>query len=235
MSSILNCIIVDDEPVAREILATYVEKTPNLHLIASYQNALEVIQTTHDENIDIYFLDINMPEITGLSLAKILGNASHIIFTTAYREYAVDGFDLQATDYLLKPISFDRFLQAIQKITIQQKSSTTTHQETNTSNFMFVRADRKMIKVDFKDIFYVESLGDYVKIVTQKETITSRDTISNLEEKLNSDFFLRTHRSFIVNMHQIHSYTNEFIEIENKAIPISRTYKDVVLQKLAQV
>lgn len=232
MSTKLNCIVVDDEPVAREILATYIEKTPNLHLIASYQNALEVIQTTHDHSVDIYFLDINMPEITGLSLAKILGNSGHIIFTTAYREYAVDGFDLQATDYLLKPISFDRFLQAIQKITSKSKPTLAPSTETKATDFMFVRADRKMIKINFDTILYIESLGDYVKIITQKETITTRETISNLEKELNRDYFLRTHRSYIVNLHQINSYTNEFIEIENKAIPISRSYKEDVLKFL---
>lgn len=232
MSTKLNCIIVDDEPVAREILTTYIEKTSNLHLIASYQNALEVIQATHDHSIDIYFLDINMPEITGLSLAKILGNSTHIIFTTAYREYAVDGFDLQATDYLLKPISFDRFLQAIQKITSKSKPTAAPTIETNTPEFMFVRADRKMIKINFDTILYIESLGDYVKIITQKETITTRETITNLEKELNSNYFLRTHRSYIVNLHQISSYTNEFIEIENKAIPISRSYKEDVLKFL---
>ena len=234
MNNMLNCIIVDDEPIAREILTTYIERTPNLQLIASFQNALEVIQNSKKDEVDIYFLDINMPEITGLSLAKILGNSAHIVFTTAYREYAVDGFDLQATDYLLKPISFERFLQTIQKITSNIKTNHFPITETQEANFMFLRVDRKMVKINFNEILYIESLGDYIKIILQKETITTRETITNLEEKLNPNFFLRTHRSYIVNFNHIDSYTNEYIEIKKKAIPISRTFKDFVLKKLAK-
>ena len=152
---------------------------------------------------------------------------SKIIFTTAYRDYAVDGFKLEAVDYLLKPIAYDRFLEAIKKVDSTDKVEII-------STFMFVRSDRKMVKVDFEDIFYVESLSDYVKIITIDNTIITRETITNLEEKLNKNF-IRIHRSYLVPLNKITSNTNEFIEINKKALPISRSYKESVLQKLAQV
>lgn len=224
----MRCVIVDDEPMAREILASYIEKTANLQLIKSCKNASEALVFMQENEVDVYFLDINMPEISGLSLAKIINKKAQIIFTTAYRDYAVDGFDLMAADYLLKPISYDRFLAAVEKVNPIKDSK-------NNNHFMFVRADRKMVKIDFKSILYIESLSDYVKIFTSKKSIITRETISNLEQKLEGKSFIRIHRSFIVSFDKITSYTNEFIEIDKKALPISRSYKESVLQKLAEV
>jgi|TARA_B100000809_G_scaffold107967_1_gene106461 DNA-binding LytR/AlgR family response regulator len=233
----ITCVIVDDEPIAREILASFVAKIPNLELVKTYKNAIEALEISHQQKIDLFFLDINMPEISGLSLAKSIHKKSKIIFTTAYREYAVDGFNLQAVDYLLKPISFDRFLQAIntyfQGVSIIEKQVKVT--ETNQKNdFVFVRSDRKMIKINFDEILYVESLSDYIKIHLKDKTIVTRETISNLETKLPAKNFLRIHRSFIVNLKKAVSYTNEFVEIGKNAIPISRTYKENVLKKLTE-
>ena len=224
----LKCIIVDDEPVARDIISSYIKKVPNLELIKSFKNASDAILFLQDNSADLFFLDINMPEISGLSLAKIIHNKTQIIFTTAYREYAIEGFNLNVVDYLLKPISFDRFMEAIQKIKPLKK-------EVANKEFMFVRSDRKMVKLDLKSILYIESLSDYVKIFTQEKTIITRETISKIQEKLPKNNFLRIHRSYIISIKNINSYTNEFIEIKNKAIPISRSYKESVLQKLAQV
>ena len=224
----LKCVIVDDEPIALEILTSYIDKTSQLELIKSCKNASEALVFMQENSADIYFLDINMSEITGLSLAKIIDKKAKVIFTTAYREYAVDGFNLQAVDYLLKLISFVRFLQAIQKI-IPSKTAE------NKVDFMFVRSERKMIKIDFDTILYIESLSDYVKIITTQKTIVTRENISSLEEKLAYDNFIRIHRSYIVSINKMTSYTNEFIEIKNKALPMSRSYKESVLQKLAEV
>ena len=235
MTNKITCVIVDDEPVAREILESFVEKTPSLTLIASCKNAVEALQIAQAENIDLFFLDINMPEINGLSLAKIINKKSKIIFTTAYRDYAVDGFDLQATDYLLKPIAFDRFLQAVQKTVINSNHKQKANQKNTENNFMFVRSDRKMVKINFFDILFIESLGDYVKVFTNDNTIITRETISSFEEKLPELEFLRVHRSFIIAINKIDSYTNEYIEIQKKAIPVSRSYKEVVLQKLSNL
>lgn len=235
MSRNLRCVIVDDEPIAREILISFVEKTPNLELIKSCKNATEAIDVLQKETIDLFFLDINMPEITGLSLAKIINKKSKIIFTTAYRDYAVDGFNLNVVDYLLKPIAFDRFLQAVQKVFELNTVIKTSEEKENNSDFMFVRADRKMIKITFDAILYIESLGDYLKIFTKESSIITRETMGNLEAKLPVKKFIRTHRSFIISLSKITSYTNEFIEVKNKAIPMSRSYKESVLQKLAEV
>ena len=233
----INCVIVDDEPVARNILATFVAKIPNLNLVKSCKNAMEAFEVSNSQNIDLFFLDINMPDISGLSLAKTINKKSKIIFTTAYREYAVDGFDLQAVDYLLKPIAFDRFLQAVNKFFETQSviSKQVEIKETSVKNdYIFVRSERKMVKINFDEILYVESLSDYIKIHTIDAVLVTRETISNLEMKLPSLQFLRIHRSYIVNLKKIDSYTNEFIEIEKNAIPISRTYKENVLKKLAK-
>ena len=211
-------------------------KIHNLELVATCKNVSEAFTVLQNESVQLIFLDINMPEISGLSLAKSIQHKSQVVFTTAYREYALEGFDLQAIDYLLKPISFDRFLKAVQKYFDLHVSKETVKEEVQSSEketSIFVRSDRKMVKVRFNEIRYVESLSDYVKIFTNEETIVTRETISNIESKLPSKEFLRTHRSYIVSMNKINSFTNEFVELDKKAIPISRSYKENVLQKLA--
>ena len=236
MSDRVTCMIVDDEPMAREIISSFVGKIHNLELVATCKNVSEAFSVLQKESIQLIFLDINMPEISGLSLAKSIQHKSQVIFTTAYREYAIEGFDLQAVDYLLKPISFDRFLKAVQKYFDLHVSKEIIKQEIVSEakeTFIFVRSDRKMVKVRFKEINYIESLSDYVKIFTDKETIITRETISNIESKLPSNEFLRTHRSYIVSIPKIDSFTNEFLELDKKAIPIRRSYKENVLQKLA--
>ncbi|MFN0727950.1 LytR/AlgR family response regulator transcription factor [Polaribacter gochangensis] len=234
MSKKIKCIIVDDEPMAREILVSYVEKISNLELIKSCKNALEAFDVINEQKIDLLFLDINMPEVSGLSLAKMIGKESKVIFTTAYRDYAVEGFNLKAVDYLLKPIAFDRFLEAVNTFfdTISVAEESPKENKNVTADFFFVRSERKMVKVNFVEILYIESLSDYIKICTQNSTIITRETITNVEAKLPSQQFLRVHRSYIVSLKGIDSYTNEFLEIAQKAIPISRKYKDVVLKKL---
>jgi DNA-binding LytR/AlgR family response regulator len=237
MSDKVTCMIVDDEPMAREIISSFVGKIHNLELVATCKNVSEAFSVLQKESIQLIFLDINMPEISGLSLAKSIQHKSQVIFTTAYREYAIEGFDLQAVDYLLKPISFDRFLKAVQKYFDLHISKETVKKEVQyleKETSIFVRSDRKMVKVRFKEINYIESLSDYVKIFTDKETIITRETISNIESKLPSNEFLRTHRSYIVSMPKIDSFTNELIELKKKAIPISRSYKENVLQKLTR-
>ncbi len=235
MNNMYRCVVVDDEPIAREIIESFIEKTPNLKLLGSFQNAVEVLNFEQKHNVDLYFLDINMPEINGLSLAKIINKKAHIIFTTAYRDYAIDGFNLNVIDYLLKPIAFDRFLQAIEKLPKESQLFSTTFNQEQKSDFLFIRSERKMIKVSFNDILYIESLSDYIKIYLNNEIIVTRETISNINDKLPQNLFIRIHRSYIISIDKIHSYTNEFIEVSKKALPISRSYKESVLQKLAEM
>lgn len=234
MSNNVRYIIVDDELIAREVLETHLSKISNFTLIGSCKNALEAFQIINRENVDLIFLDINMPEISGLSFAKAISKNTKIIFTTAYREYALDGFDLQAVDYLLKPISFERLLQAVNKYLGENIRESVQSEEDcdEKCDSIFVRADRKMVKVVFSDIDYIESLSDYVKIFVSGETIITRETITNIEAKLPKNDFIRVHRSFIVSLNKIKSFTNETIDLENKEIPISRTYRTLVLEKI---
>ncbi len=238
MPEIIQCIIVDDEPIAREILESHLSKISAVKVIASCKSAIDAFNVINTEQVDLIFLDINMPEISGLSFAKSINKNIKIIFTTAYREYAVDGFDLQAVDYLLKPISSERLLQSINKY--MDENAPLKHVEPieiipEKSESFFVRSERKMIKICYSEIQFIESLSDYVKIHLTDKTVVTRDTIINIETKLPQKDFIRTHRSFIVSISHIDSFTNEYVEILKKQIPISRSYKKEVLLKLESI
>lgn len=235
MTKTINCIIVDDELTAREILQSHLKKLDAVKVVATCKNAIEAFNALNSEKVDLVFLDINMPEISGLSFAKSITKDVKVIFTTAYREYAVDGFELQAVDYLLKPISFERLLKAVNKFIGEQKQSNLKEEWSSVqekSDFMFVRSERKMVKIDFEDILYVESFSDYVKIHLENKMVVTRETISNIEAKLLQKDFIRTHRSFIASIAKIEYFTNEYVEISKKALPISRSYKKDVLARL---
>jgi len=237
MSKKIQCIIVDDEPVAREILERHLSGIKALEVVGSCKSALEAFNLISTSHVDLVFLDINMPEISGLSFARSINRNIKIIFTTAYREYAVEGFDLQAVDYLLKPISFERLLQAINKY-LGENTGGVPFQEREIlqekSDSFFVRSDRKMIKIPFHEIRYVESLADYIKIHLKDRTVVTRETISNIEAKLPQKDFIRVHRSYIVSFAYIDLFTSEFVEVQKRQIPISRSYRDSVLEKLGK-
>ncbi len=231
MSKLYTAIIIDDEPMAREILESHLAKMDTMNLIGSYKSASEGFSIISKQKVDLIFLDINMPEITGLMFANAIKGMAQVIFTTAHREYAVEGFDLQAVDYLLKPISLERFMAAVNKFIQLQGTQTITDQH----DFTFFRCERKMVKVDFDSVNHVESCGDYIKIHTVGEVIITRETMTNVSEKLPEAQFLRTHRSFIIALDKIDSYTNEHINIGRTAVPISRTYRDGVMSRLMAV
>ncbi len=234
----IKCLIVDDELIAREILENHISKISTFQIVKSCKNAIEAFHVINSQKVDLIFLDINMPDISGLSFAKSINKNIKIIFTTAYREYAVDGFDLQAVDYLLKPISFERFFKAVNKYLDENIQNTYTQVENDIAElneFIFVRSERKMVKIDFEEIIYIESLSDYIKIHLNGKTIITREAISSIEVKLPQIDFLRVHRSYIISLKKINSFTNEFIEINGHEIPISRSYKDVVLKKLGSI
>ena len=231
----INCIIVDDEHVARDILENLLSQIDFVKVVASCKNAVEAFNAINKEKIDLIFLDINMPEISGLSFARSVNRDIKIIFTTAYREYAVEGFDLHAVDYLLKPISPDRLLQAINKFVNEKPASREPSPVEDTDagdNHIFVRADRKMVKINFKDILFIESIGDYIKIHLENKSVVTRESITNIEALLPRDSFLRTHRSFIISADKIDSFTSEYIDIGKNQVPVSRSYRDEVLKKL---
>jgi DNA-binding LytR/AlgR family response regulator len=236
MSKQIACIIVDDEAIAREVIATHLAKIKNITIVKSCSNAIEAFNCISNNTIDLVFLDINMPEISGIAFAKSINKDIKIIFTTAYRDYAVEGFELQAVDYLLKPIAFERLLKAVTtyfevyNTNIEHKVQTIE----STNSFMFVRSERKMLKIDFNSIIYIESYSDYIKIHLPNETIITRETISAIEAKLPKQQFMRIHRSFIISLHNIESFTNEHITINKQALPISRSYRKEVLARLEQ-
>ena len=238
MAKKANCIIVDDEPMAREILMNHLQRIEAISIVADCKNAIEAFNVINSNKIDLIFLDINMPEISGLSFAKSINKNIKVIFTTAYREYAIYGFDLQAVDYLLKPISFERLLQAVNKFldeSVTPVVENLSEVRFEKSDFIFVRSDRKMVKIEFSEINYIESFSDYLKIHLQDKTIVTRETISNIEVKLPQKKFIRIHRSYITAISKIESFTNEFVEVNKKALPISRSYKKEVLDRLENV
>ena len=203
----ISCIIVDDESIARDIIVSHLSKIDSIEVVATCKNAIEAFNILSSKTVDLIFLDINMPEISGIAFAKSINKDVKIIFTTAYRDYAVEGFDLQAVDYLLKPISFERLVKAVNRyfeVHNSLKQTDVLPDETNT--FIFVRADRKMIKIDFDSILYIESYSDYIKIhLDKQDTIITRETISAIEAKLPNNSFLRIHRSFIICLEKIQS------------------------------
>lgn len=225
----MKCIIVDDEPIAQDILQNFVEKVDFLELTGVFDNATAAFNSVQKGEVELVFLDINMPGIDGMAFAKILPKEIKVIFTTAYREYAVEGFDLHATDYLLKPISFERFLKSVNRL---QENQVAPQTEGIDRKFVFVRVDRKMEKLAFDDILYIESYADYLKIHLKNEMLVVRETLSNFEEKLPASEFLRVHRSYIARLEAIDSYTHEQVEVHKNSLPISRSYKEKVLEVL---
>jgi DNA-binding LytR/AlgR family response regulator len=233
----LKCLLVDDEPLALQVLEKYVSGLPQLELVASCTNAFKAIEMLQKKKIDLVFLDIQMPKLSGISLVKTLQYRPKIIFTTAFKEYAVEAFDLDAVDYLVKPVSFERFLKAVNKA-LQQGEATEAEEEEETvvhsgSGFLYFRADRKMVKVFLDEIIYIESLKDYVKIHRRNnKPLIVKQSISTLEAMLPETGFVRIHRSFIVSVSKITAYTSHDVEIGSLELPIGRLYSNNI-QKLA--
>ena len=231
-----KCLIVDDEPLAIELIKDHIERIPQLEIAATCQNALEAFEVLKKESIDLMFLDIQMPMLTGMEFVKSLQHPPSIIFTTAYRQYAVESYELDVVDYLLKPITFTRFFKAINKYFNTLNPNANTPQVAPIATpipeaYIYVNANRKHIKVFFKDILFVESLKDYIRIHTDEKSIVTKDKISEFETKL-PDSFLRVHRSFIVNTEKITAFTANDIEIAKHEIPIGISYKQQVFDFL---
>jgi len=227
----IRCLVIDDEPPAREILKQHIAGVEALELSGTCSNAVEAISFLKEHPVDLMFLDIQMPQLLGTNFIRTLKNAPKVIFTTAYRKYAIEGFELDAVDYILKPISFERFLKAVNKV-LQLNFSTehllpaTSDKNTEAANsFLYFRADRKMVKVFFRDILFIEALKDYIKIVTVSKTIVTKYVLSTLEEMLPSTEFLRIHKSYIVSIGKIESYNADSIQIAKHELPVGRLYK----------
>jgi DNA-binding LytR/AlgR family response regulator len=234
----MNTIIVDDEPLAQDVLETYIEKIPELNLVGKCSNALEANDMLKSQSIDLMFLDIQMPQLTGIDFLKTLSKPPMVIFTTAYPNYALDGFELNALDYLLKPISLERFMKAVNKaleqFELQSRESGEAVGGEDDPDFIFVKADKKLVKVKYDDILYIEGLKDYVIIRMDADRVITLQTMKSLESKMPQDRFKRIHRSYIVNLDRINAIVGNMVEViekkETKHLPIGKNYRDELLE-----
>lgn len=232
MSTSIKCLIVDDEPLAVDVIKGYVNQVPQLELIDTCHDAMSAFQILNDQSIDLIFLDIEMPGINGISFIKSLTDPPAVILTTAFREYAFESYEIEVVDYLLKPISFDRFFKAINKhMKAKTEPAEAPASPAKSGGSIYVYSNKKNLKVYFDEILYIESIKDYITIHTIDAQIISKNTITNFEELLPS-IFLRVHRSFIINTAKITAYTHQDIEIGEKEIPIGTSYKKTVLEQL---
>ncbi len=229
----IRCLVVDDEPLALHILEDYISKMPHLELVKSTTNPIEALQLVQDGGIDLVFLDVQMPELTGIQFLRIANGRTKVILTTAYPQYALEGYELDVIDYLLKPIAFDRFFKATQKAQsiIQPSAKTETKVETTQqtdflSDFIFVKTEHKIQKVYLKDILFIEGLKDYISIFTAAERIITLQNMKKMEDALPEKHFIRVHKSYIVSLNKIDSIERSRIFISDKIIPVGDTYRE---------
>jgi len=231
---VFKCLIADDEPIARQILENYCKDIPYLELVSSCKNAFEVMEELQKHEIDILFLDINMPKLSGISLLKTLTNPPNVIITSAYSEYAIEGFELAVVDYLLKPFSIERFLQAVMKV--KNKCLNTVveiKKEEKTPTSIFVKSDKKIVKINFDTINYIEAYGNYVEIFSESMILTQQ-TLSDFLEKLPENF-IRIHKSYAINLDELKSIEGNLVTIsENEKLPIGKSYKKLLIDKIEQ-
>ncbi len=232
-----KCIIIDDEPLAIEALTALLEKFPDMDIVETCRDSFQAFEVLQKKKVDLMFLDIQMPEVTGLSFVKSLQRPPKVILTTAYRQYALEAFDLDVVDYLLKPISLERLMKAINKYYKLADSGEQLLKPKETtgetvSDHIFVRADRKHVKVFFQDILYIEGLKDYVRIVTLNGNILPKLSLNQLETDLSENNFLRIHRSYIINLSKVTAFTSRFVEIDKWELPIGGSYRNMVLNLL---
>ncbi len=235
----INAIIVDDEPLAQDVLETYIKKMPEINLVRKCSNALEANEVLAEESVDLMFLDIQMPQLTGIEFLKTLAHPPLVIFTTAYDNYALEGFELNALDYLLKPISFERFMKAVNKagehLRLQaagdlDQANVTEIELGKDQDFFFVKADKKLVKIRYDEIIYIEGLKDYVIIRLNNSRVITLQTMKSLEEKLPQNIFRRIHRSYIINLNHIEALVGNMVEVieknQAKHLPIGKNYRD---------
>ena len=225
-----NCFIVDDEPLAIEVIENHLNKLEQFRVVGTYSDAVEAFVAIKNTPVDILFLDIEMPDFNGLDFIKSMSQKPEIVVTTAYRDFAVEGFDLNILDYLVKPIPFERFIMAIDKFL--DKKTPQIQNSTPFRDYIMIRAERKHIKIELANILYIEGLKDYVKIILADRTIMTKESIGHFIEHLSADQFIRIHKSFIVAIDKITAVTSYDVELGKTELPIGRKYKDVVLRRL---
>lgn len=223
----MKCIIIDDEPLAREILNEYVAELPSLELVGSYSSAIQAMEILKNQVVDLIFLDVNMPRLSGIDFLKALDRRPAVILTTAYPDYALQGYELDVVDYLLKPFSFERFLKAVHKADVRVDSPGELH-----GGRLLVRADKRTWLVDHEDIMYVESMGDYVKIYTKNRKHVVNESMKSIEDSLPGSQFIRVHKSWIVSRSAIDFIEGNYLMCSDQPIPIGKTYKDQLMKWL---
>lgn len=223
-----KCLIVEDEPLAAEVLQDYIRQVPFLKLIKTCSDAIYAMETLKEEKIDLVFLDIHLPKLKGLDFIKSLTNPPHIIITSAYHEYALEGHELNVLDYLLKPIEFKRFLKAVNRLSAVQEHTEDVSQKPSEREYLFFNVSKKKVKIFLDEILYIESLKEYIRVCTRQKTIITKFQLGEIEEILSRSNFLRVHRSFIVAKDKIDAFTATDVEVSGKQLPIGRSYKDVV-------
>jgi two-component system, LytTR family, response regulator len=234
----IKCLVIDDERLAREYIKNYIEKIPQLELLGEFNSPLKATELIKSGEVDLLFLDIQMPDITGIDFLRNLTHAPEVIFTTAYQEYALEGFNLSVVDYLLKPFSFDRFFQAVNKVIDKLENKVTTDNSTipvqaQTSfadTYLTIRADRKFYKINFGDLKYIEGQKAYVTFHTDKKKITALISLKQLEEALPEELFIRIHKSYIVSIKEILSLEGNLIEVFDTKLPVGKIYKENVMK-----
>jgi two-component system LytT family response regulator len=224
----IKCIIIEDEPLAVKVLADFISQVPFLQLQASFKDAILATDYLRHNTTDLIFLDIHLPRLKGMAFLKTLTNPPAVIITTAYHQYAVEGFDLNVTDYLLKPIEFERFLVAVNKVKPAEKDKQPSNENRDTKDFIFLTIQKKKVRILFSEVVYIESQREYVKIVTTKQEYISKMSTHEIEALLPPHIFKRIHRSFIVAINKIDSYTAEMVEVNGFSIPVGRGYKDIL-------
>ena len=227
----IKCIIIEDEPLAVKILSDYILQVPFLEIEGKFKDAILAADFLRDHNVDLIFLDIHLPKLKGMAFLKTLANPPAVIVTTAYHQYAVEGFELNVTDYLLKPFEFERFLIAVNKVKSIPKNEKVLNGNNEEKDFIFLNVNKKKVKILFAEIVYIESQREYIKIVATKKTYISKMSTKEIESVLPSNLFKRIHRSFIISLDKIESYTAETVEVNGISIPIGRGYRGV-LEKL---
>lgn len=228
----VTCIIVDDEPLSQDIVEKYIQDIPQLELIKKCSNALEAIEVLQNHDIQLIFLDINMPKLSGISFVKSLSKVPEIIFITAYPEFAVEGFEVEATDYILKPFSMERFMKAVNKALRKIAAKQTDRFSPPNPAYLIVKSDKKMHKINYEDILYFNSMGDYVKVFTKNKVLITNDTLKSIEVNLPELQFLRIHKSFIISINAIQYIEGNQIKVANDLLPIGLTYKDKLIEIL---
>ena len=228
-----NCLIIEDEPLAAEILRDYISEVSGFHLVAVCRDVMSATEYLRSHKIDVLFVDIHLPKVKGIDFIRTIQNQYQVILTTAYNQYAIEGYNLNVVDYLLKPIEFNRFLQAIQKINRNQPLAG-SEVPVQKDPFHFFNVDKKQVKVKINDILYIESLKDYVKIHTAKNYLVTKLQIGELESLLSSAHLLRVHKSYIINLDKVSAYSAGHVEIEGHEIPVGRSYKELVMKQLKQ-